>query len=75
MTNDDYKRGYREGYQDGMDAARKLLDPYLPIAPVLPTVPSRTCRVCGIDLSKATGYVCYNGSCPSRVVWKSSEVK
>lgn len=67
MTDDDYKRGYREGYQDGMSAARKLLDPYLPIAPILPTVEKNRCRVCSIDFSKMTGYVCYHPKCPTKV--------
>jgi hypothetical protein len=62
--NDDYKRGYREGYQDGLDAARELYGPLLPVAPVMPKVPERCCIICGIDFSKSMGYICYNTVCP-----------
>jgi hypothetical protein len=69
-NDDDYKRGYREGYQDGMDSARKLLDPYLPIAPVLPPfnfTPNLVCKICRRDLKGVSNYVCAISSCPSNV--------
>jgi len=31
------------------------------------THPISMCNICGIDLSKNTGYVCFNSGCPSRV--------
>lgn len=32
-NSNDYERGYREGYKDGLDAARKLYSPLLPVDP------------------------------------------
>lgn len=71
-NTDDYKRGYREGYKDGMEIARKLLDPFIPVSPVLPndgfTQDMRGCNICGIDFSKGVwGYVCNHPQCPSRI--------
>jgi hypothetical protein len=69
-SDDDYKRGYREGYQDGMDSARKMLDPFLPIVPGFPpfnVTPNVVCRVCSRDLSSLSNYVCAISSCPSNV--------
>lgn len=31
------------------------------------THPISMCKTCGIDLSKNTGYVCFNSACPNRV--------
>ena len=75
MTNDDYKRGYREGYQDGVEYARELYGSLLPIAPVLPTVVPNRCNVCGITFEGAMGYVCTNPRCPTRVVFKGSTIE
>jgi hypothetical protein len=62
--NDDYKRGYREGYQDGMDAARKMYDHFMPVAPLLPPINvTNKCRICGIDFQNAMSYVCYVPNC------------
>ena len=69
-NDDDYKRGYREGYQDGMHAARRLLDPFLEIAPVFPSVnftPNLVCRLCRRDLKGVSNYVCSISSCPSNL--------
>jgi hypothetical protein len=66
-NSDDYKRGYRQGYQDGLDAARILYDPYMPVAPVLPNALNKTCKTCGIKLDRAMGYVCYHPECPSKI--------
>lgn len=71
--HDDYKRGYREGYQDGMDAARKELNPLLPVVPVLPHVNTVSkCKLCNIVQSGAWGYVCYHPNCPTKTSCASS---
>ena len=72
-NDDDYKRGYREGYQDGMDAARKLLDPFLPIAPTLrppklKVTDNMVCGLCRRNLAGLINYVCSISSCPSNAM-------
>ncbi len=66
-SSDDYERGYRQGYQDGLDNARKIYDPYMPVAPVLPSTLNNSCKICGIKLDRVMNYVCYNSGCPTRV--------
>lgn len=65
--NDEYKRGYREGFLDGFHAARD--NPSL-MSPNIPTVnfAALSCQKCGIKFSNLTGYVCYVNGCPSQ--WK-----
>lgn len=66
-TYDDYKRGYREGYQDGMEYARKLYGPVFPAGQELPNVSYTGCKVCGMEFGKPMGYVCPRYECPTKV--------
>jgi len=59
--NDEYKRGYREGFQDGFHAARdnsSLMSPNIPMPQV------KACYKCGINFANMTGYVCPDNRCP-----------
>jgi hypothetical protein len=64
--NDDYQRGYREGFLDGFHAARD--NPSL-MSPNVPTVKfaALNCQKCGIKFSNLTGYVCPDNHCPTQL--------
>lgn len=66
-NNDEYQRGYREGYLDGFHAARdnpSLMSPNIPTGKFA----ALNCQKCGIRLDNPTGYVCPDNNCPSQ--WK-----
>jgi hypothetical protein len=65
--NDDYKRGYREGFLDGFHAARdnpSLMSPNIPI-------PQKQCPQCGRSFVDSLGrlipmgVVCAHVGCPN----------
>ena len=59
--NRDWKDGFAEGFREGYEAAnnQKVTRPYMP-----PPLNVKThCDFCGLDLTKPSGYVCYNNSC------------
>lgn len=58
--SDEYKRGWYDGYQA---ARRDLTNTQHYIPPLNPAI----CKGCGIDLSKATGYVCNVNNCPTKL--------
>lgn len=64
---DEYQKGYRQGFLDGFHAARdnqELMSPNIPI----PKNEYKGCHICGIDFTKAAwGYVCYQSNCPTRI--------
>ena len=64
MSNEDYARGYNDGFRAGVEAGKELK------APSYPTWPTpKGCSVCGMvfEVGKAYGYVCGNSNCPSKV--------
>lgn len=69
--SEDYKRGFRDGFDAGLEEGKKLsaskLDwPKFPYYPD-PQMNAR-CHVCGMDFSKGVwGYACPHPQCPSRV--------
>lgn len=64
--SDAYKQGFKDGFQAGVEAARIIsLPPLYTIPPQPVTLPNR-CHVCGLDLTKPMGYVCYNNNCPTQ---------
>jgi hypothetical protein len=65
-VTDEYKRGWYDGYQEGL----KLKPP----TTVIPTTPfpyrnaaGQSCIVCGIPFQIAMDYVCSNFSCPNKL--------
>jgi hypothetical protein len=69
--SDDYKRGFRDGFDAGLEEGKKLSAPKIDW-PKLPVYPdphmNARCTVCGMDFSKGVwGYVCSHSRCPSRV--------
>lgn len=72
MSNEDYARGYNDGFRAGLEAGKEVKSPY-PIVPVWPDYPSNpkghTCKACGMffESGKAYGYVCMNPNCPTKV--------
>lgn len=63
--NDDYKRGYREGFLDGFHAARdndSLMSPNIPIP--------MQCGICGMRTDAPMGLVCFHPNCPTKVTCK-----
>lgn len=68
--NDEYKRGYREGFQDGFHAARdndSLMSPNIPTINWKPL----DCSLCGITFKNLTGFVCARNECPVQYQFKS----
>lgn len=66
-STDDYERGYRQGFQDGIDFARKNINTIPTVPSYVPTFLGNHCRVCGVDFSKMTHYVCNLSNCPTRI--------
>jgi hypothetical protein len=82
MSNEDWRKGYQEGFNDGYDKAKKewqhamdfwkLPNP-LTLNPVIGTGPTK-CSVCGMEYVdslgrlKTMGYVCNNPKCPGKVM-------
>jgi hypothetical protein len=76
MSNEDYKKGYADGFQAGFELAKKqpvdIVNPN-PLSPNIwrnnpPGSPSYGCAVCGLSYKDgAMGYVCPRTDCPSRV--------
>jgi hypothetical protein len=60
VISDEYKNGWYDGYQA---AQRDLTNTQHYISPIKPGI----CKACGLDLSKATGYVCNLSSCPTKL--------
>ena len=71
MSNEDYKRGYREGFKDGVslgkDTTENLDNTTIKVKPY-PSVEAAECSICGREPSvlEAFGYVCYKLDCPSK---------
>ena len=65
MNNDEYKKGYREGFKDGFDSVNnKWVQPQpYPYDPKM-TSTSVICSQCGMKWGGVMGYVCPNGNCP-----------
>ena len=68
-SSDDYERGYRQGFKDGMEFSRNNNN--IPIL-TLPndgfTQDLTGCNVCGIKFGTgAWGYVCHHPKCPTKV--------
>lgn len=73
MTDETYKRGYRDGFEDGYRLAQTKLPKPGHTPNVLPELDERPrCRVCGLTFDGPMGYVCPNDRCPSRV-WYGSQ--
>lgn len=70
--NEDYKRGYREGFLDGYEASKKAPQYPIPTTP-LPEIPIpkswAPCSVCGMNMVGPMLYCCMNPSCPSKVTY------
>jgi hypothetical protein len=72
--NDDYKRGYREGFLDGFHAARdnpSLMSPNIPIPRAIPATSfDKSCSMCGKPFVDSMGrlityaVVCGYVGCP-----------
>jgi len=65
--NDDFDRGYKEGYLDGFHAARdneSLMSPNIPTQFDLKTLSPFVCPRCGIKQENMTGYLCPDNMCP-----------
>jgi hypothetical protein len=70
MEND-YQKGYRQGFLDGFHAAENTEFPAVPSRP-LPNKNAVGCVVCGMDFSKGVwGYVCPRSDCPTRITSSS----
>jgi hypothetical protein len=72
MESEDYKRGWYDGFQAGMELVKKTYEPYLEISPVIPVIPNpnytkNTCKVCFRDMNKLDAYVCYHPNCQTKV--------
>lgn len=69
MNNEDYKKGYRDGWKDAMESLQPNMKPtpYLPGTPWPEVQSVKSCRTCGMDYNKMTHYVCYHPSCPTKV--------
>lgn len=61
--NDDYQKGYREGFQDGWNARDKA-SKAVPTVPVNAFTQEIKCPTCGMVWKGAMGYVCPNMKCP-----------
>jgi hypothetical protein len=67
MSQEDYKKGYRDGFIDGVNSVKSHTNniPSMPIA--------LACYVCGMRFTDSMGrpipmgYVCNNNNCPSKV--------
>lgn len=57
-TEDPYRRGYRDGWKDAMEALGKQVNT---------PVPAPGCQVCGIIFNGAMGYCCPRTDCPTAV--------
>lgn len=69
--NDEYKRGYREGFLDGFHAARdndSLMSPNIPNNDWTKphTIMPWKCNVCGLTFQSLIDYVCPRGNCPTK---------
>ena len=71
--NDEYKRGYREGFLDGFHAARdnpSLMSPNIPIPQAIPKPAIINCPQCGRSFTDSMGrlipmgVVCSHIGCP-----------
>jgi len=64
MSDEDYKRGYQDGFRDGMQ---------FNVSPTYTQRPlqsfSTNCSVCGMrfDPNKIYGYVCPHYECPTKI--------
>lgn len=80
MSNEDYAKGYNDGFRAGLEAGKGLNSLPYPSSPNTgPCFPwtgdklnkpiGRTCQVCGMffESGKAYGYCCANHNCPSKV--------
>ena len=75
--NEDYVKGYKAGFGDGWDEAKKTFEKYLKDAAdqvKTPVVPTKTykfqegCPVCGIGKNgEPLGYACQHPLCPTRI--------
>ena len=73
VANEEYRKGYRDGWQDATRLKETMPNPghpsgpeYPPMKPIPyePGVPwDSACRVCG--LKGIMGYVCHNPNCPT----------
>ena len=74
MANEDYARGYNDGFRAGLEAGKGLKTPSLPpsLDPFKPR--GHTCAMCGMffETGKVYGYVCGHNHCPSRVTCTST---
>lgn len=61
--SDDYKKGYREGFCDGFEAAKKH-NPVIPTKLNLSDM-STTCPKCSVSFKGPMGYVCGRTDCPN----------
>jgi len=61
MSNEDYAKGYNDGFRAGLEAGKTIQ----PSNPLWDNKPQ--CRVCGMVFDKVMGYVCMHNNCPSRV--------
>ena len=68
MSDDDYKRGYADGFRDGHKAGRDFYEQNTFWRNNPPGAPSYGCSVCGLSWKDgAMGYVCGHPQCPSKV--------
>jgi uncharacterized protein YqjF (DUF2071 family) len=59
MNQEDYKRGYDDGFRAALDTLQKT---FLPTSPT-----TKVCDVCRIDISNNDKYVCMVPDCSSNV--------
>lgn len=65
MSEDDYQRGFKDGFESGFNIKFTQQFPTWPYTPPTyykPTYAADSCQVCG--RSGINGVVCYNTACP-----------
>jgi hypothetical protein len=67
VENEEYRKGYRDGWRDAMNEL--ATKPVWPTPPTMPSVDGvdwdPACKVCG--LKGVMGYVCPRSDCPTRI--------
>jgi hypothetical protein len=71
--SDEYKKGYREGFDDGFKSAERLLSRGVMPGPAQPFSGDYCgCQVCGMSWKDGPmGYVCSRSDCPTRVTCRT----
>lgn len=72
MTCLEWREGYKQGFEDGYEKARRDLTDTKPVNPLFNTDPY--CKVCGISMKGVMGYVCFHDKCPTKVTCGSPNI-